>query len=248
VVEVPDSHDKLAVIVERDGEKTITETPLPSPPIKLVVVINNQITDSPNTTQIASGAGLNSAAGSNAAIDSSNTLQQQTVGGAGEADNSGMNGKQEESHTKPDHGGRGLEVVIVLNNQINRAGSTAAATQVASGGGLDSASGTNSVIGSSNSKQQHAVGGSEGGSASNAGMDDSQREVDGRQHREHDQGHDGKDEDASCSPLPPPCDQDGHEESHKPNKAGRDEQHHKRQEREWRKGKHERKRRPESRR
>ena len=40
---------------------------------KVVIVINNQITFAPNTTQIASGAGRNSAAGSNAAIDSSNT-------------------------------------------------------------------------------------------------------------------------------------------------------------------------------
>lgn len=171
------ANDKVTVIVEKDGEKTTVESPIPAPPFKLVVIINNQFTDAPNTTQIASGAGLNSAAGSNAAIDSSNTLQQQSVGAAGEADNSGMNGEQEEPHQKACEGAVDRDVVIVINNQINKAKAESAATQVASGGGIDSASGTNSVIGSSNSKQQHAVGGSEGASASNTGMDDSQREA-----------------------------------------------------------------------
>ena len=65
---------------------------------KIVIVINNQITFAPNTTQIASGAGQNSAAGSNAAIDSSNTRQQQTVGAGGEAINKGISGDQIEPH------------------------------------------------------------------------------------------------------------------------------------------------------
>lgn len=65
---------------------------------KIVIVINNQITFAPNTTQIASGAGQNSAAGSNAAIDSSNTRQQETVGAGGEAINKGISGDQIEPH------------------------------------------------------------------------------------------------------------------------------------------------------
>lgn len=67
---------------------------------EVIVIINNQFTNAPNTTQIASGAGGNSASGNNAAIDSSNTLQQQSVGASGKAKNIGMNGKQSQPQKK----------------------------------------------------------------------------------------------------------------------------------------------------
>ncbi|WP_217270000.1 hypothetical protein [Neobacillus endophyticus] len=47
-------------------------------------------------TQVASGGGDDSAAGTNTAIESSNTKQQHTVGGFGRADNSGEDGNQTE--------------------------------------------------------------------------------------------------------------------------------------------------------
>lgn len=133
------------------------------------MVINNQFTDSPNTTQIASGAGRSSAAGNNAALDSSNTLQQQSVGAGGEAENKGMHGTQTEPHV-PHVDCDDDAIVIVINNQINKTGETvSSATQVASGGGVFSTAGTNAAIESSNTKQQHAVGGGEGASAENKG-------------------------------------------------------------------------------
>ncbi|WP_158735939.1 hypothetical protein [Alteribacillus sp. YIM 98480] len=64
---------------------------------RVTTVINNQFTDSPNTTQIASGAGKSSAAGSNAALNSLNTEQQQSAGAQGKAKNIGMKGKQTKS-------------------------------------------------------------------------------------------------------------------------------------------------------
>jgi hypothetical protein len=77
-------NEKITVIVKKNGKRTITKSPL-SGKSKIVVVINNQFTNAPNTTQIASGAGRSSAAGSNAAIASSNTRQQQSVGAGGKA-------------------------------------------------------------------------------------------------------------------------------------------------------------------
>ncbi|MCU5397611.1 hypothetical protein [Bacillus toyonensis] len=144
---------------------------------KIVIVINNQITFAPNTTQIASGAGQNSAAGSNAAIDSSNTRQQQTVGAGGEAINKGISGDQIEPHKmKKETSNEEEEFVIVINNQINKTRKEqASATQVASGGD-DSAAGTNAAIESSNTKQQHAVGGGTDSSAVNAGEEGDQIE------------------------------------------------------------------------
>ncbi|WP_416825111.1 hypothetical protein [Ectobacillus polymachus] len=144
---------------------------------KIVIVINNQFTSAPNTTQIASGAGRNSAAGSNEAIDSSNTEQQQVVGAKGQATNTGMNGDQTEPHEKDkEHSENDEEIVIVINNQVNTTSTAqASATQVASGGGDDSASGTNAAIESSNTKQQHAVAGD--GSAINSGETANQKEV-----------------------------------------------------------------------
>ncbi len=142
---------------------------------KIVIIINNQFTSAPNTTQIASGAGRNSAAGNNAALDSSNTEQQQSVGAAGEAKNFGINGNQSEPHEKHDNCDDNSEIVIVINNQINQAEVVSSATQVASGSGTDSAGGTNAAIASSNTKQQHAVGGD--GVAVNDGENGNQEEV-----------------------------------------------------------------------
>ncbi|WP_256218440.1 hypothetical protein [Bacillus sp. MUM 116] len=146
---------------------------------KIVIVINNQFTSAPNTTQIASGAGRNSAAGNNAALDSSNTEQQQGVGAKGRARNSGMSGEQIEPHQKKhEHSQHDEEIVIVINNQVNQTSTEqAGATQVASGSGDDSASGTNAAIASSNTKQQQAVGGDESGTAENSGEDSDQKEV-----------------------------------------------------------------------
>lgn len=163
------------LIIDDNGHTTTSEFPF-WPGHKIVIVINNQFTDSPNTTQIASGAGRSSSAGNNAAVASSNTLQQQSVGAQGEAHNTGMEGEQTEPHVKPCWEEDDEWTVIVINNQVNKSGqSEASATQVASGGGTYSAAGTNAAIESSNTKQQHAVGGA--AEATNDGMNDSQTEV-----------------------------------------------------------------------
>ncbi|CAM4203187.1 hypothetical protein PAPH110629_00270 [Paenibacillus phoenicis] len=65
---------------------------------------------------------------------------------------------------------RGKEVVIVVNDQVvklPRGQQSAAATQVASGGGRYSTGGTNSAISSPGTRQQHAVGGGSGSVAAN---------------------------------------------------------------------------------
>lgn len=67
-----------------------------------------------------------------------------------------------------------LKIVIIINNQINKGEKQSSATQIASGSGIDSTGGTNSAIGSSNTKQQHAVGG--GGRAINKGENGDQEE------------------------------------------------------------------------
>jgi hypothetical protein len=61
-------------------------------------------------------------------------------------------------------------------NVVENSSTSTAATQVASGGGTFSASGTNATIESSNTKQQHSVGGSKEGTASNEGMNSKQEE------------------------------------------------------------------------
>lgn len=169
-----DANKKVNVVVEKDGERIVARSLISEKP-KIVIIINNQFTSAPNTTQIASGAGRNSAAGNNAAIDSSNTEQQQSVGAEGEAKNFGMNGNQYEPHEKHGNWCDDEELVIVINNQINQAENVSSATQVASGSGTDSAGGTNAAIASSNTKQQHAVGGD--GVAVNDGENGNQEEV-----------------------------------------------------------------------
>jgi hypothetical protein len=161
-------------IIKENG-KEVTVGPIADKQ-KIVIVINNQFTSAPNTTQIASGAGRNSAAGNNAAIDSSNTEQQQGVGADGRASNTGMGGDQVERHpTEKEHSENDEELVVVINNQLNTTTTEqASATQVASGGGDDSAAGTNAAIESSNTKQQHAVGGD--GRAENSGEEGDQIE------------------------------------------------------------------------
>lgn len=174
LVKLADIDEKIRITIDKDGKPITTESVAGQK--RIVIIINNQITHSPNTTQIASGAGRNSAAGNNAAIDSSNTLQQQSVGAQGKAKNLDMKGYQSQPHNrsgdyKDDH-----EIVIVINNQLNRAVGTSSATQVASGCGTDSAGGTNAAIQSSNTKQQHAVGGDLKGRAFNRGLDCLQKE------------------------------------------------------------------------
>ncbi len=164
-----DIAEKIMITMSRDGKPISAESPA-SGKKRIVIVINNQFTNSPNTTQIASGAGKNSAAGNNAAIDSSNTQQQQSVGAQGKASNLGMKGKQSEPEEQPGGGHDAEELTLVINNQLNETSGTSAATQVASGAGTDSASGTNAALASSNTKQQHAVGGAESGRALNRGM------------------------------------------------------------------------------
>lgn len=170
-----DINERVLITIDRDGKQTTTESQICGEK-RIVIIINNQFTNAPNTTQIASGARRNSAAGNNAAIDSSNTEQQQSVGAQGKAQNLGMKGYQSEPHDQENVLRDEAELVIVINNQINETSGESAATQVASGGGDDSAAGTNAAIESSNTKQQHAVGGEQSGSATNRGMNDPQIE------------------------------------------------------------------------
>ncbi|CAM3815308.1 hypothetical protein ALPO108162_07245 [Alicyclobacillus pomorum] len=89
-----------------------------------------------------------------------------------------MKGHQSEPHDKHGKLTDNEEIMIVINNQINRTGkNTSSATQVASGGGTDSTGGTNAAIQSSNTKQQHAVGGDKSGRALNKGMNNKQKET-----------------------------------------------------------------------
>ncbi|WP_363321616.1 hypothetical protein [Polycladomyces subterraneus] len=172
-------NEKITVIVEKTGKRTITKSPL-SGKSKAVVIINNQFTNAPNTTQIASGAGRSSAAGSNVAIASSNTRQQQSVGAGGKAKNVGIKGKRYVTHKKHGKKNNAKEIVIVINNQVvkrSKRKSTSSATQVASGSGTYSTSGTNSAIESSNTKQQHAVGGGPGSRAINKLIKGKQKEI-----------------------------------------------------------------------
>ncbi len=167
---------KITTHIDNDGTRIIADTPFLRKK-KIVIIINNQFTISPNTTQIASGAGKNSAAGNNAAIDSLNTQQQQSVGAQGTAKNLGMKGNQSEPHDKHGAWTDDEELTIIINNQINETVGESSATQVASGSGNDSAGGTNAAIQSSNTKQQHAVGGDSSGRALNRGMNNDQAEI-----------------------------------------------------------------------
>lgn len=170
--------DRLTVIIEKRGKRIITRAPLHGVD-RFVLVVNHQFTNAPNTTQLASGAGRSSAAGSNAAIKSPHTQQQQSVGAGGTAKNIWVPDKHKHKYlhfgqsypSKPRHQAhraRGKEVIIVLNDQIVKLPKNAAnasATQVASGAGKYSTSGTNSAIESPGTRQQQAVGG--GGKAIN---------------------------------------------------------------------------------
>ncbi|CAN7609108.1 hypothetical protein [Paenibacillus sp. LjRoot56] len=164
--------DRLTIIIEKGKKRIITQSPIHGID-RLVFVINHQFTNAPNTTQLASGAGRSSAAGSNAAIKSPHSQQQQSVGAGGKAKNrigkgakgklSGVGSKQLAKIRR-----KGKEIIVVINDQIVKLpkhAANASATQVASGAGKYSTSGTNSAIESPGTKQQDAVGGN--GKASN---------------------------------------------------------------------------------
>ncbi|CQR58878.1 hypothetical protein [Paenibacillus riograndensis] len=161
--------DRIIVIIQKGSRKIITRTPLAGVD-RLVFVINNQYTNAANTTQIASGAGRSSASGSNAAIASPFTRQQQSVGAGGDATNLGSRGQRGSKPHFPLPSLHGKEVVVVINNQtvkLPKGSKTSSATQVGSGGGTYSAGGTNAAIDSPATRQQQAVGGGTGGHALN---------------------------------------------------------------------------------
>nr|WP_274648794.1 hypothetical protein [Paenibacillus humicola] len=191
----------VTVTVRAKGIRTRIRRPLRKG-LKIILIVNNQFTDAANSTQIASGAGKSSASGSNAAIASSNTGQQHSVGAGGTASNTGMEGTQSKHKgrgkrrrrkhrsrlrhsSRHKHSGRSKrggrrsrkkeDLVIVLNNKVHEAnGDTTAATQLASGGKDYSAGGTNAAIESSNTKQQQGVGGGPGAQATNSGLNSDQ--------------------------------------------------------------------------
>lgn len=160
---------KITIIIEKGKHRMKVSAPLTG--IKrYVFVINRQFTNAPNTTQISSGAGRSSASGSNAAINSPYTNQQQSVGAGGTARNKSIresrNYRNARARVLTKRNGK--EIIVVLNDQVvkfPRGQQNASATQVASGAGRYSTGGTNSAIGSPSTKQQHAVGG--GGTALN---------------------------------------------------------------------------------
>ncbi|WP_166239990.1 hypothetical protein [Paenibacillus turpanensis] len=160
--------DRFTIIIEKNNKRMIAKAPL-SGVNRLVFIINRQYTNSPNTTQISSGAGRSSAAGNNAAINSPYTRQQQSVGANGTAKNKSTKGSRSGSTTFMKRKRRtNKEIVIMINDQIvklPKGSRNASATQVASGGGTYSTGGTNSAIESLGTRQQHAVGG--GGTALN---------------------------------------------------------------------------------
>ncbi|AIQ21120.1 hypothetical protein H70357_33900 [Paenibacillus sp. FSL H7-0357] len=163
--------DRIVVIIQKGKRRIVTRTPLAGVD-RLVFVINNQYTNAANTTQIASGAGRSSAAGSNAAIASPYTRQQQSVGAGGDAANLGSKGRNGGKHPLPLICPRGKEIVVVINNQtvkLPKGSMSSSATQVGSGGGTYSTGGTNSAIDSPYTRQQQAVGGGAGGHALNRG-------------------------------------------------------------------------------
>lgn len=165
------SKDQIVVIIQKGNRRIVSRTPLYGVD-RLVFVINNQYTNAPNTTQIASGAGRSSASGNNAAIASPYTRQQQSVGAGGDATNLGSKGKQRGAVKPPLLYPNQKEVVVVINNQtvkLPKRSQNASATQVASGSGTYSTGGTNSAIDSPWTRQQQAVGGGTGGHATNKG-------------------------------------------------------------------------------
>lgn len=169
----------LTIKVEKGKQRFTVKSPLGGIR-RFVIVVNDQFTNAPNTTQIASGAGRNSAAGNNAAIQSPHTYQQQSVGAGGIAKNLGLkDGKGHFSKDRslkhpPKHSDRHRkhhkEVVLVINKQVvklPKGSQNASATQIASGAGKSSTGGTNSAIESRSTRQQHAVGGGSGSKAIN---------------------------------------------------------------------------------
>ncbi|WNR45432.1 hypothetical protein [Paenibacillus roseipurpureus] len=162
--------DRLTIMIEKGKKRIITKTPIAGVD-RVVFVINHQFTNAPNTTQLASGAGGSSAAGSNAAIKSPHSQQQQSVGAGGKAKNKIVkNAKVGASYGASLSKLRrhGKEIIVVVNDQVVKLpkhAKNASATQVASGAGKYSTSGTNSAIESPGTKQQHAVGGGKGNAA-----------------------------------------------------------------------------------
>ncbi|MGG3280644.1 hypothetical protein [Paenibacillus solani] len=171
--------EHLTITVEKGQQRFTVKSPLGGIG-RFVIVVNDQFTNAPNTTQIASGAGKNSAAGSNAAIQSPHTYQQQSVGAGGIAKNLRLKDSKDhfskhrsaKHHSK--HGGKHKkhqkEVVFVINKQVvelPKGSKNASATQIASGAGKSSTGGTNSAIESRGTRQQHAVGGGSGSKAIN---------------------------------------------------------------------------------
>jgi hypothetical protein len=165
--------DRFAITIQLGNKRMVAKAPLKSIQ-RLVFIFNRQFTNAPNTTQIASGAGHSGAAGSNAAIRSPRTRQQQSIGSGGTARNVDGSGKaafrrlRAQTGSRPRHRRRGKEVVVVINEQIVKMpprSRNASATQVASGAGTFGAGGTNAAISSPGTRQQHAVGG--GGTAIN---------------------------------------------------------------------------------
>ncbi|MHA2856429.1 hypothetical protein ACXZ7E_20695 [Paenibacillus lautus] len=170
--------DHLTITVEKGKQRFSVTSPLGGVG-RFVFVVNDQFTNAPNTTQIASGAGKSGAAGNNAAIQSPHTYQQQSVGAGGIAKNLGLKDPKDHpvsKHHPKHHAKHGKfkhhqkEVVFVINKQIvklPRGSRNASATQIASGAGKYSTGGTNSAIESRRTRQQHAVGGGSGSKAIN---------------------------------------------------------------------------------
>ncbi|WP_339220537.1 hypothetical protein [Paenibacillus sp. FSL W7-1332] len=164
--------EHLTITVEKGKQRFSVTSPLGGVG-RFVFVVNDQFTNAPNTTQIASGASKSSAAGNNAAIKSPHTYQQQSVGAGGIAKNLGLKDPKDKDHFSkhhPKHHSKHSkhkknqkEVVFVINKQVvklPKGGQNASATQIASGAGKYSTGGTNSAIESRGTRQQHAVGGS----------------------------------------------------------------------------------------
>ncbi|KOR76464.1 hypothetical protein AM231_26035 [Paenibacillus solani] len=183
----------LTITVEKGKQRFTVKSPLGGIG-RFVIVVNDQFTNAPNTTQIASGAGKNSAAGNNAAIHSPNTYQQQSVGAGGIAKNLGL--KDGKGHFSKDrsvkhhskHAGKHIkhqkEVVLVINKQVvklPKGSKNASATQIASGAGKSSTGGTNSAIESRSTRQQHAVGGGSGSKAINTDIKHRSRKFKGHE-------------------------------------------------------------------
>ncbi|ANY73853.1 hypothetical protein BBD41_15405 [Paenibacillus ihbetae] len=165
--------DHLTITVEKGNHRYSLTSPLGGIE-RFTVVVNDQFTNAPNTTQIASGAGKSSAAGNNAAIRSPFTYQQESVGAGGIAKNLGLKNSLHHG-AKPDgkipkSKKHQKEVVFVINKQVvrlPRSGRDSSATQIASGAGAFSTGGTNSAIESRGTRQQQAVGGGSGSKAIN---------------------------------------------------------------------------------